>query len=126
MYSTPEISQSSFSIGRVARSSTSLALNPGMDTSTSTIGTLICGSSSRGSISTAASPSSTEVTMTSGVSLESMNVFAMRPAMPGGGGIGCKDCFMRQKLQLPSSKLQRNTRFQAPNDEAQAGQKVLL
>src|SRR6266545_5271070 len=126
MYSTPGISQSSFSIGRVARSSTSLALNPGMETSTSTRGTLICGSSSRGSTSTAASPNSTEVTITSGVSLESMKVFAMRPAMPSGGGLACRDCFMRQKLQLPRSKLQRNTRCQAPNDEAQAGQKVLL
>src|SRR6266511_3078588 len=104
MYSTPEISQSSFSIGRVARSSTSLALNPGMDTSTSTIGTLICGSSSRGSISTAASPSSTEVTMTSGVSLESINVRAMRPAMPSEGAFECTDCFLRQKLQAPGSR----------------------
>jgi hypothetical protein len=73
MYSTPGISQSSFSIGRVARSSTSLALKPGMATITSTIGTLICGSSSRGSMTTAAAPSSTEAMTTSGVSLESMN-----------------------------------------------------
>src|SRR5436190_3683469 len=69
MYSTPGISQTSFSIGRVARSSTSLAPNPGMETSTSTIGTMICGSSSRGSTRTAASPNSTEVTITSGVEL---------------------------------------------------------
>ena len=82
MYSTPGISQSSFSIGRVARSSTSLALKPGIETSTSIIGTLICGSSSRGSINTADTPSSTEVMMISGVSLESMNARAMRPAGP--------------------------------------------
>ena len=83
MYSTPGISQSSFSIGRVARSSTSLALKPGIETSTSTIGTLICGSSSRGSIHTANTPSNTDVMMMSGVSLESMKARAMRPAMPG-------------------------------------------
>ena len=41
MYSTPGISQRSFSIGRVARSSTSLALKPGIETITSTMGTLI-------------------------------------------------------------------------------------
>src|SRR5881394_3758216 len=112
MYSTPGISQSSFSIGRVARSSTSLAPNPGMETSTSTIGTLICGSSSRGSTSTAASPNSTEVTITSGVSLESMNVFAMRPAMPSEGGPAWRDCFMSWKLQIPSTKHQRSSKHQ--------------
>src|SRR5580765_5889424 len=125
MYSTPGISQSSFSIGRVARSSTSFAEKPGIPTSTSIIGTLICGSSSRGSISTAANPSSSEVTITSGVSLESINVCAMRPAMPSGGAPGRRDCFTRRKLQVPGSKLQRNTKLQAPNDEALSGQKVL-
>src|SRR5574340_69190 len=44
MYSTRGISHNSFSIGRVARSSTSLALKPGIETSTSIIGTLIWGS----------------------------------------------------------------------------------
>ena len=82
MYSTPGISQSSFSIGRVARSSTSLALKPGMETSTSIIGTLICGSSSRGRSNVAAAPSRIEVMTSSGVSLESMNARAMRPAIP--------------------------------------------
>ena len=53
-----------------------------MATMTSIIGTLICGSSSRGSKTTAAAPSSTEATMISGVSLESINAAAMRPAMP--------------------------------------------
>src|ERR1017187_1665052 len=73
MYSTPGISQSSFSIGRVARSSTSFTWNPGMDTSTSTIGTLICGSSSRGSITTANTPSRRDAMTMSSVSLELMN-----------------------------------------------------
>ena len=82
MYSTPAISHSSFSIGRVARSSISFAVDPGIDTMTSTIGTLICGSSSRGSSTIAAAPSSTEAMMISGVSLESMNAAAMRPATP--------------------------------------------
>ncbi len=82
MYSTPGISQRSFSIGRVARSSTSRALNPVMETSTSIIGTLICGSSSRGNNTMADTPSSTEVMITSGVSFESMNARAMRPARP--------------------------------------------
>ena len=53
MYSTPGISQSSFSIGLVTRSSTSRADAPGICTKTSTIGTMICGSSSRGSFHTA-------------------------------------------------------------------------
>ena len=88
MYSTLGISQSSFSIGRVARSSTSLALKPGMATSTSIIGTLICGSSSRGRSKVAAVPSRIEVMMSSGVSLESMNVWAMRPAIPRRGECG--------------------------------------
>ena len=53
MYSTPGISHSSFSIGLVTRSSTSRAEAPGICTKTSTIGTMICGSSSRGSFQTA-------------------------------------------------------------------------
>ena len=88
MYSTPGISQTNFSIGRVARSSISFAPEPGMETRTSTMGTLICGSSSRGSRMTAASPSNTEVMTTNGVSLELMNPRAMRPAMPSGSPTG--------------------------------------
>ena len=49
MYSTPGISHSSFSMGLVTRSSTSCAEAPGICTKTSIIGTMICGSSSRGS-----------------------------------------------------------------------------
>src|SRR5579885_1939561 len=45
-YFTPGIPQTSFSIGVVTRSSTSLALAPGIVTKTSIIGTTICGSSS--------------------------------------------------------------------------------
>ena len=59
-------------MGRVARSSTSSAEDPGIATITSSIGTWICGSSSRGSIRTAKAPSSTEANTMSGVSLESM------------------------------------------------------
>src|SRR5678815_4973065 len=82
MYSTPGISHNNFSIGRVARSSTSLALQPGIETSTSIIGTLIWGSSSRGNMMIATAPSSTEVMMINGVSLESMKARATRPAKP--------------------------------------------
>ena len=56
MYSTPGISHSSFSIGLVTRSSTSRAEAPGIWTNTSTIGTMICGSSSRGNFQTANAP----------------------------------------------------------------------
>ena len=87
-YSTPGTSQSSFSMGRVARSSISLAVEPGMATMTSIIGTLICGSSSRGSSTTAAAPSRTEAMTSSGVSFESMKATAMRPAMPRGAALG--------------------------------------
>ena len=84
-YSTPGISQSSRSSGFVTRCSTSLADAPGMRTKTSLIGTMICGSSSRGSFHTASAPSSTEATSRSGVSFEWMNVLAMRPAGPSFG-----------------------------------------
>ena len=86
MYSTPGSSHNNFSIGRVARSSTSLALEPGMATITSTIGTLICGSSSRGNNTMAAVPNKMAAMMSSGVSLESMKAAATRPAMPGPWG----------------------------------------
>ena len=59
-----------------------------MDTSTSTIGTLICGSSSRGSITTANTPSSRDAMTMSNVSFESMNDCAMRPAMPKCAPVG--------------------------------------
>ena len=82
MYSTPGISQSNFSIGLVTRSSTSLADMPGACTKTSIIGTMICGSSSRGSNTTAPAPSRTAATTISGVSFESMKKRTMRAAKP--------------------------------------------
>ncbi len=85
MYSTPAISQSSFSMGRVTRSSISRASAPGIDTSTSIMGTLICGSSSRGNSQTAPNPNSTDATMIRGVSFDSMKACANRPAIPIGG-----------------------------------------
>ena len=60
MYSTPGISHSSFSMGLVTRSSTSCAEAPGICTKTSIIGTMICGSSSRGSFHTAKAPISSD------------------------------------------------------------------
>src|ERR1039457_4390804 len=76
-----------------------------MDTSTSTIGTLICGSSSRGSITTANTPSSSDAITISSVSLESMNDCAMRPAMPRcDGGWGDDIILKSSKLQAPSSR----------------------
>ena len=62
----------SFSIGVVTRCSTSCAVEPGISTKTSIMGTTICGSSSRGVWSTANAPSRIENTMMSGVSLELM------------------------------------------------------
>jgi len=49
---------------------------------TSTIGTLICGSSSRGSRTMAPRPRRIEVTTRSGVNFESIKARAMRPAKP--------------------------------------------
>ena len=82
MYSTPGISQSSFSIGLVTRSSTSRAEAPGIWTKTSIIGTMICGSSSRGSFQTANPPISRLPTISSGVSLEEIHACANLPAGP--------------------------------------------
>ena len=82
MYSTPGISHSSFSIGLVTRSSTSRADAPGICTKTSIIGTMICGSSSRGSFQTEKTPVSSDAAMISGVSFESIKACAKRPARP--------------------------------------------
>jgi len=43
---------------------------------------MICGSSSRGSATTASSPSASDATRNSGVSFESMKAAASRPAVP--------------------------------------------
>ncbi len=62
-----------------SRRSTSSALAPGSWRKTSTIGTLICGSSSRGVTSTAKAPSRSEATTSSGVSFESRKAAATLP-----------------------------------------------
>ena len=69
-------------MGRVTRCSMSAGVAPGIWTKTSTIGTTICGSSSRGSATTASAPRATDATMMSGVSFELMKAAAIRPAMP--------------------------------------------
>ena len=69
-------------MGRVTRCSTSAGVAPGISTNTSTIGTMICGSSSRGSATTASAPSAIAARMKSGVSFEWMNAAASRPAAP--------------------------------------------
>ncbi len=82
MYSTPGISHSNFSIGLVTRSSTSCGDAPGIWTKTSTIGTMICGSSSRGNFHTAKAPSNSEPAITSGVSFDPIQARANFPAGP--------------------------------------------
>src|ERR1035438_706240 len=82
MYSTPGISHSNFSIGLVTRSSTSCAEAPGIWTKTSTMGTTICGSSSRGSFHTAKTPSNSDPTITRGVSFDLIQALANLPAKP--------------------------------------------
>ncbi len=69
-------------MGRVTRFSISWAVAPGMATMTSIIGTLICGSSSRGRRSTAKTPSSRDAAIRMGVSFESIKSDAIRPAKP--------------------------------------------
>jgi hypothetical protein len=56
-----------------------------MVTMMSTIGTLICGSSSRGRITAAPTPSRIDTMINSGVSLELMNALARPPARPSFG-----------------------------------------
>jgi len=62
--------------------STSEGLAPGNGTITSTIGTTICGSSSRGVSDTARTPRRIEARTMTGVSLERRNGRARRPATP--------------------------------------------
>ena len=69
-------------MGRVMRCSTSLAVAPGMRTNTSTMGTMIWGSSSLGSATMAATPSRMEAMMISGVSFDWMKKWAIFPAGP--------------------------------------------
>src|SRR5208282_507047 len=81
-YSTPGTSLSRRSMGMVTRCSTSSADAPGMLTNTSSIGTTICGSSSRGVCQMLKSPSNNAAIITSGVSGESINACAIFPASP--------------------------------------------
>ena len=60
----------------------SFALAPGICTKMSIIGTMICGSSSRGSMSTAPKPSNNDAPMIRGVSFESMKACVTFPASP--------------------------------------------
>ena len=69
-------------MGLVTRCSTSADVAPGISTRTSTIGTMICGSSSRGSATMANAPSASEAPMKSGVNFELMKAAASRPAAP--------------------------------------------
>ncbi len=87
MYSTPGISHSSFSMGLVTRSSTSRAEAPGIWTMMSIMGTMICGSSSRGSFQTAKAPTSRAAAIRSGVSLDEIHAWAKRPAGPRRRGV---------------------------------------
>ncbi len=64
----------------VARSWISAGAAPGMLTITSSMGTTICGSSSRGVIRMAKAPASSAAAMNSGVSFEFMKVRATSPA----------------------------------------------
>ena len=105
MYSTPGISHSSFSIGLVTRCSTSCADAPGICTKTSIMGTMICGSSSRGSFQTAKAPISSDAAIISGVSLEPIQAWANRPAGPSGG-----IAHGRTSTRAPSRKPWRNRR----------------
>src|SRR5690554_5673999 len=80
--STPSISASTCSIGTATTFSTSTALAPGNGTNTFANVTSICGSSSRGVISTAKSPSSSPAIARSGVIFESWKRRATRPEKP--------------------------------------------
>ena len=70
------------SSGVVSWDSTSVGAAPGMGTMTSTMGTTICGSSSRGVRKTAARPSNSDAMTISCVSLLRRKVCATRPAKP--------------------------------------------
>src|SRR5512138_702179 len=75
------------SSGVVSWVSTSAGEAPGIGTMTSTMGTTICGSSSRGVRATAATPRPIEARTMTGVSFERRNGFAIRPASPRRGSV---------------------------------------
>src|SRR5688500_9508316 len=82
-YSTPLISEILRSNGLVNCSSTTFAEAPGKGNQTSAIGTIICGSSSRGVTRTANRPSNNAPMINNGVSLLVRKRAAMRPESPG-------------------------------------------
>src|SRR5688572_4182500 len=92
-YSTPLISEILRSKGFVNCSSTIFADAPGKGNQTSAIGTIICGSSSRGVTRAANRPSNNAPMISSGVSLLVRKRAAMRPESPGRYGgeeiMGC-------------------------------------
>ncbi len=102
----------------MTRRSTSAAVAPGIVTSTSTTGTLICGSSSRGKITAAPSASSTESTMRSGVSFELTNAFAIRPASPSDGHA---DVELGLQRAMGERRIARSEDLVAPELDAELG-----
>ena len=102
-YSTPGTSRSSRSMGIVARCCTSAGVAPGMRTKTSSMGTTICGSSSRGVIRMAKAPASSAPAMNSGVSLELMKACATRPAMRSGVSRLRRHSLLSPPTRLPLS-----------------------
>src|SRR5690349_679506 len=82
-YSTLLISEIMCSNGFVSCSSITFSESRGNDSQTSAIGTMICGSSSRGVTSTANRPSNNAPRMNSGVSLLVRKSAAIRPDSPG-------------------------------------------
>src|SRR3990167_8463290 len=72
------------SSGSVTSLTASSAFRPGAMTTISTIGTEICGSSSRGKAPSATSPAASAARMKSGVSDEAIKALVRRPAMPKG------------------------------------------
>jgi hypothetical protein len=70
------------SSGLVTSSTASSALRPSALMKMSTIGTLICGSSSRGSDVSAITPTSSDAIRMSGVSGDRMNAAVIDPEMP--------------------------------------------
>jgi hypothetical protein len=105
-YSTPARPHKRRSSGVVSWLSTSFGLAPGYGTMRSTIGTMICGSSSRGVSTTASTPSSSDAKTMSGVSLLRRKVLARRPARPNFGSSCAIRCVMarRRRVGHPSSR----------------------
>src|SRR3970282_2484564 len=108
---TPSISSSFCSSGVLTSCSTSRALAPTNGTDTFAVVTAICGSSSRGVISTATSPSSRPMIARTGVSGLDWNAAARRPDKPsratGAASLMSGPC---GGLALRGQRLQRGDR----------------